>query len=424
MSQAPSHEEDPIQPTLLMAGAFAILCAIRLTALPNPYFDEVHYLPAAREILNGGDYINREHPLLGKTIMAAGIGIFGDNPWGWRIFPLLAGVITLVASMRAMWHATRTRFASLAFGLLLASGFILLVQSRIAMLDIYMACFLSLAAWQFSAAIRRPEQGQLRLAATGVFLGLAMGAKWSAVPVAMLPGLVFFFARLSAGRRRLLTSQRGIPVPGVSLLEAFLWLGVVPLVLYWATFAPAFFLVDNTFASDGIFAMHQEMLALQTQILAPHNYQSNWPDWVTNTRGIWYFFEPVDGLHRGVLLIGNPVTMLLGLPALIWCLLTGISKRNWPALAMAIGYIASLGLWLFAAKSVQFYFHYFVPHFFLLGALTLALEEYWRSGVRWVPIGALAISLGVFAWFYPALTAAAFNEPMDFLNYAWIEGWR
>ena len=177
MSQAPSHEEDPIQPTLLMAGAFAILCAIRLTALPNPYFDEVHYLPAAREILNGGDYINREHPLLGKTIMAAGIGIFGDNPWGWRIFPLLAGVITLVASMRAMWHATRTRFASLAFGLLLASGFILLVQSRIAMLDIYMACFLSLAAWQFSAAIRRPEQGQLRLAAAGVFLGLAMGAK-------------------------------------------------------------------------------------------------------------------------------------------------------------------------------------------------------------------------------------------------------
>ncbi|RGP41036.1 putative dolichyl-phosphate-mannose--protein mannosyltransferase [Altererythrobacter insulae] len=424
MSQAPLHEEDPIQPTLLMAGAFAILCAIRLTALPHPYFDEVHYLPAAREILSGGDYINREHPLLGKTIMAAGISVFGDNPWGWRVFSLLAGVITLVASMRAMWHATRTRFASLAFGLLLASGFILLVQSRIAMLDIYMACFLSLAAWQFSAAIRRPEQGRLRLATTGLFLGLAMGAKWSAVPVAMLPGLVFFFARLSAGRRRFFTSQRGIPIPGISLLEAFLWLGVVPLIVYWATFAPAYFLVDNTLGRDGIFAMHKEMLALQTQILAPHNYQSNWPEWVTNTRGIWYFFEPVDGLHRGVLLIGNPFTMLLGLPALTWCLLTGISKRNWPALAMAIGYIASLGLWLFATKSVQFYFHYFVPHFFLLGALALALEEYWRSGAKWVSIGALAISLGVFAWFYPALTAAAFNDPMDFLNYAWLEGWR
>ena len=113
MSEAPDHDADPILPALALAGVFAVLGTMRLTTLQTPYFDEVHYLPAAREILNGGDYINREHPLLGKTVMAAGIGIFGDSPLGWRIFSLLAGVITLLASMRAMWHATRTRFATL-----------------------------------------------------------------------------------------------------------------------------------------------------------------------------------------------------------------------------------------------------------------------------------------------------------------------
>ena len=199
MSLAPKHDIDPIKPTLALAAIFTGLCLVRLTILPAPYFDEVHYLPAAREILAGGDYINREHPMLGKTIMALGIWIIGDTPLGWRLLPVLAGAVTLFASMRAMWHATRTRFATLAFGVLLATGFMLLVQARIAMLDIFLVCFLSIAAWQFSSAIRRPEQGRLRLAATGAFLGLAMGVKWSAIPLAILPGLVFFLARLSAG---------------------------------------------------------------------------------------------------------------------------------------------------------------------------------------------------------------------------------
>ena len=106
MSQAPAHDRDPLKQSLAIAGVFALLGAIRLTALPQPYFDEVHYLPAARELLNGGQYLNREHPLLGKTIMAAGIWLLGDDPIGWRTFPLVAGTVALIASIRAMWHAT------------------------------------------------------------------------------------------------------------------------------------------------------------------------------------------------------------------------------------------------------------------------------------------------------------------------------
>ena len=424
MSQAPAHPNDPILPTLAIAAVFAILSALRLTTLQAPYFDEVHYLPAAREMLSGGRYLNPEHPLLGKTILAAGIWLLGDTPIGWRAFPLIAGVITLVACMRAMWHATRTSFSTIAFGILLASGFMLLVQSRIAMLDIFMACFLALAAWQFSAAIRRPEQGRWRLAATGVFLGAAMAAKWNAIPVAMVPGIVFFLGRLSAGRRRLLTSRRGTPVPGVSLLEAFVWLGLLPLLIYAASFLPAYFLQDNTLSRDGIFAMHQEILALQTQVLAPHAYQSNWPEWVTNTRAIWYFYEPVDGVQRGVMLLGNPLTMLLGIGALVWCLVTGAIGREWPRLAMMVGYLSSLGLWFVAEKSVQFYYHYFVPHFFLLGALALALDAMWRSGHRYTPIVVLAGSVAMLAWFYPILSAAPLTGEMGFLDYAWLEGWR
>ena len=37
-----------------------------------------------------------EHPPLGKLIIVAGIEIFGDNPWGWRFFPILFGTASIV----------------------------------------------------------------------------------------------------------------------------------------------------------------------------------------------------------------------------------------------------------------------------------------------------------------------------------------
>ncbi|ALE16874.1 hypothetical protein AMC99_01582 [Altererythrobacter epoxidivorans] len=424
MSQAPAQPRDPLGASLALSFAFVFLAAIRLTTPSTPYFDEVHYLPAARELLVSGLYINREHPLLGKEIIALGIAIFGDEPLGWRIFPLIAGGITLFASMRAMWFASLSRFSTLSFGVLMATGFMLFVQSRIAMLDIFMAAFIAIAAWQFAGAIREPETGRRRLIATGIALGCAMASKWNAIPLAVMPGIAFFIARLSAGRRRLLTSKRGIPVPGISLLEAFAWLGVVPLAVYAATFIPAESFRDTPFATHGLVAFHREMLALQTQVLQPHPYQSTWPEWVLDLRAIWYLYEPVDGAQRGILLLGNPLTMLLGLPALGWCAWTGWLRRDWARLGVVIGYLASLGLWLVADKSVQFYYHYFLPSFFLLGALALALDALAEAGRRKLSLGVLAASIAIFVYFYPILSAAPLENAQSFLNWAWLEGWR
>lgn len=203
-----------------------------------------------------------------------------------------------------------------------------------------------------------------------------------------------------------------------------MWLGALPLAIYALTFLPAYHFRDTPFAVHGLIDFHREMYALQTQVLDPHPYQSNWPDWVLNLRAIWYLYEPVDGAQRGVLLVGNPLTMLLGIPALIWCALTGFGHKHWARVAVVIGYMASLGLWLFAAKSVQFYYHYFLPHLFLLGALALALDALWQGGRRKLVMLVLAGSLGFFAYFYPILSAAPLEGPQSFLNWSWITGWR
>lgn len=420
MSHAPAHPRDPIGWCALLSLAFLALCLLGLGVPSQPYFDEVHYLPAARALLDGSDYLNREHPLLGKEIIALGIAILGDGPWGWRIFSAIAGAGALFAFMRALWFASLRRFATLAFGVLLATGFMLFVHARIAMLDVFMVAFFALMLWQLAAAMREPEQGRWRLATAGVALGLAMAAKWNAAPLAVLPGLAFFMARLSAGRRRLFTSKRGVPVPGMSLVEAAVWLGAVPLAVYAATFVPAMFLEQNALRPTGLIAFHREIIALQESVIKPHPYQSTWLDWVLNNRAIWYLYEPADGAQRGVVLIGNPLTMLLGLPALAWCLWVGLVQRRWDALAVMVLYAASLGFWIVADKPIQFYYHYFLPSCFLLAALALALDAMPRK-FGW---GVLMASVALFAWFHPILSADALAGEHSFAHWMWLDSWR
>jgi len=423
MSRAPEQVQDPLRWCAVLALAFWLACLPHLTAVPHAYFDEVHYLPAARELLALDEFTNREHPLLGKELIALGIALFGDNPVGWRLLPTLLGTLALFGAMRALWFASESRFATLAYGVLLATGFHLFVHARIAMLDIFYLGFLALAAWQFAAAIRQPEQGRWRLALTGVALGLAMGAKWNALVVAMVPGLTFLVARALAGRRRLLMSRRGAPVPGTTLLEATLWLGVVPLAVYAATYLPGFLFRLHPI-TEGLVFHHQFMLSQQEQVLKPHPYQSTWEQWVLNARSIWYLYEPVEGVQRGIMLIGNPLTMLFGLPALAWCAWHGLVRRYWAALGVALVYAVSLGFWVIASKPVQFYYHYALPSMALLAALALACDALWRNGWHKSALAPVVGSVLVFGWFYPIISGAPLVGPDSFAVWTWMEAWR
>ncbi|OBX20566.1 hypothetical protein A9995_02330 [Erythrobacter sp. QSSC1-22B] len=428
MNSSVRPDHDPRAWCQALTLVFWLVCLIRLAIPSIPYFDEVHYLPAARELLALGEFTNREHPLLGKQLLALGIALLGDNPWGWRLVPSLFGALALYAAMRALWHATQSRFATLTYGALLATGFLLFVHARIAMLDVFYIAFLALAFWQGAGAMREPETGRRRLALAGVVIGLAMAAKWNALVLAPVPGLVFLAMRAMAGRRRLLLSRRGAPVPGITLVEAALWLGLVPLLVYAASYLPGFWFergaIGSAEGAAGLIEHHAAMLGMQSGVTQPHPYSSQWLQWLLNARGIWFLYEPIDEVQRGILLIGNPLTMLLGLPALGWAAWRGIAKREGVPLALVGLYALTLGFWAVADKPVQFYYHYLLPSMFLLAALALTLDALWQSGRRWLAVLPLVGSLGFFVYFYPILSAAPLAGEMAFLQWAWLPGWR
>ena len=424
MTRAAGHPRDPVVWTVALSGVFLALVAVRLTVPSQPFFDEVHYLPAARAILALSHPLNTEHPPLGKELIALGIAVFGDRPLGWRIFPAVLGALGLFAAMRALWFATGSRFATIAFGVLLATAFPLFVQARIAMLDGMMAGFVLVALWMGAAALREHETARWRLAIAGAALGCAMAAKWNAVPIAVLPGLAFLAVRVRTAGRHALTAHRGAPIGGMTLVEAGVWLGLLPLAVYALSYLPFGFLERGAIGAGDLIRIHRNMLELQEQVVTPHTYQSVWWQWVLNWRAIWYLYEVVDGAQRGVLLIGNPLTMWLGLPAMGWCALAGVVRRRWDALGVFVLYAASLGLWIVAAKHVQFYYHYLLPSCFLMAALALALDELWWRGWRRLPLLTLAGACALFAYFWPILTAAPLEGPDAFTRWTWIESWR
>jgi dolichyl-phosphate-mannose-protein mannosyltransferase len=418
-------ERDPLLWCALISLLFAMLVGYQLGIPGEMYFDEVHYVPAARALL-ALQLANAEHPLVAKEAIAAAIGIFGDRPLAWRLPSALMGSIGLFAFGRALWWGSQSRFAALAGMVLLATDFAWFVQSRIAMLDMVMAGFAMVALWQVAAAIRMPRHGRSRLALAGIAMGLALGAKWSVAPVAILLVLALVGARIRAARPRPLEVTETPPIAGLSLIEIVFWLTSVPLATYWLTFMPAFFYPTNPLSPLGIVPWHHYMLQLQNSVMTKHPYQSVWYQWVGNWRAIWYLYEKVDGAQRGIVLIGNPYTMLAGLPAALWCLWAGLRGR-WDALLTVGFYIGCLALWVFSGKPVQFYYHYLLPSSFLMAGLALALDALWRrqDALRWAAPGTLAVSAALFGYFYPIISGAPLHHGVSsFEQWMWLNSWR
>lgn len=426
---AQARKRDPLPLTFAIAIAFFVVVLNRLAIPSKPMFDEIHYLPAARRLIDLTSRLNPEHPLLGKEFIALGIRLLGDGPLGWRMPNAILGAIGLFAGMRALWWASRSAAASVLFGVLLATNFIWFIMSRIAMLDMAMAAMMALGFWQWALAWRRGRR--IHLVLCGMFLGLSLGGKWNGVPLLVLPGLLFAWDRwqaLSGRRRRWLIARDAGPVIGVSLLEAALWLGLWPLCVYLATFAPAFFYQTQPMTLRGLIPWQQYMLKLQDSVVKPHTYMSRWWQWVFNLRPIWFLYQKVDGAQRGVLMLGNPFTMLAGLPALLFCLWDGVRNVKVGGSRLRGGlvlfYAAALVFWALNGKPVQFYYHYELAATFLIAALALVLGEWWEGGLRWPAYVAAGLSVVLFIGFYPILSAGALPRANSYADFTWLRSWR
>jgi dolichyl-phosphate-mannose-protein mannosyltransferase len=420
------RDRDPFWWCAIVVMVFALIAAWHLGTPSRIYFDEVHYVKAARKLL-ALEPFNREHPLFAKELIAASIHWLGDRPVAWRLPSLALGTLGLFAFSRLVWLTSGRAPATIAATLLLATSFLWFVLSRIAMLDMISAGLGMSALWLFASAMHRQAgAARWRLALAGLCMGLSLGAKWSFAPALALPGLLLLAMRLKDRGIRFLAAKGKGPMPGISLVEAGFWIGLFPLAIYWLTFGPEFFYAERTTGPLQFVTRHQDILRLQDSVVKPHTYQSRWYQWVADWRSIWFLYDDVDGAQRGIVALGNPFTMWAGLLALPWALFVGLFRKRGDALVFLTLYAVTLGVWAINGKPVQFYYHYLLPSAFLCACFALLLDDLSRRKDRWrraMPVSLVAAT-AMFAYFYPILSADSLAHKRSFEIWMWLPSWR
>ena len=221
---------DSPYPSRIVVPAVVLLIAagLRLWGLGapgQPYGDESYYVFDASAYLGGAivDPIGDEppavriadeatwvHPPLGKWIIALlGIGPIGQRSIGWRLPSAVFGIAGVALLYLLALHLWRSVWWAGFAALLLALDGLHIVQSRMAMLDIFLTTFVTAAVLflvldrermelpRSSGRWRRIDRlfgSPFRLWA-GIFLGCAVATKWSgAFALPLVAGLCAIWA--------------------------------------------------------------------------------------------------------------------------------------------------------------------------------------------------------------------------------------
>src|SRR5450432_4846628 len=185
VSKSPSVPDLSIVRTAVFAAIiFVIAHFVMLIGITTPekfVFDELHYVPAARQMLEPvlpSPMLNPMHPPLAKQLIALSIRAFGDGPLGWRYPGVLFGSLAVVAIYLCGLALFGSQSSAVATALLAFFNQMLFVQSRIAMLDIFALAFGLFGIAAFMRGFRKPRP-HVPFALAGLAFGLAAACKWS-----------------------------------------------------------------------------------------------------------------------------------------------------------------------------------------------------------------------------------------------------
>lgn len=444
-----------------MALAIVTLGAavVRLAGLATPagfVFDEIFYARnACRFVINTAqcgieDLVSGAHPPLGNWLIGIGIRLFGYEEFGWRIASAIAGiagVALLYALVRRVLaghsSASAATVGATTAAALLATDFLHLVQSRVAMLDSFVTMFVAAAALAvvMDGGRRRGPRGEdigaprwtqrfslgrpWRLAA-GLALGAGIAVKWSGGYVAV--GLVVLLvawevaaaggadAEPRTGASRFGRALRRELVPSLVLL------GLVPLLVYLASYAGRVHgdLLALPWREGSVWreiGEHQlAMLRFHVGLAGDHPYQSAPWSWLLLKRPVAYSFTDGAGGYREVLAMGNPLTWWPGAAALLgvgvrW-VRSGASLAR-PEIVLLAAALSTYLPWLILSGSrTQVFVWYLLPTIpFLYAALGLVAALAWSSVAGRIATGVTAAAIAIsFVFFYPILTAVPLSQ--------------
>ncbi|MGL9619584.1 phospholipid carrier-dependent glycosyltransferase [Bradyrhizobium sp. U531] len=356
-----------VSPSAVVAVAIFLVAHIALLiglTTPNKFvFDEVHYVPAARQMLAPAmsqPMLNPMHPPLAKELIAASIAAFGDNSLGWRYPATLFGALAVVAIYLCGLALFAAQGPAIAAALIAAFNQMLYVQARIAMLDIFALGFGLLATAAFMHGFRR-ERPQALFALAGSLFGLAAACKWSGLFPLGVCIVIVAVIRLMQGWRTLFADAKPSDWyrpdlwPGLRLYHLVLCFAVLPGVAYLACFVP----LHGLSLPDLIEAQRRIFADNTTTAIAGHTYMSAWPSWPLLARPVWFLFDKsTEDNVSAVVFLGNPLVLWPALLALALVLRDFVVERRRDAFLIAAFYFGPWLAWALLPRTLGFIYYY------------------------------------------------------------------
>jgi len=402
----------------MIALVFALAAAVfRFPGLGTPgeeYFDEVYHAKAARQYLAGEQPDEWVHPPTAKLLIAVGVWAFGYKPWAWRLPPALAGTLLAAVFYLLARQVLRTeRAAVLATSLLLADG-VYLVQSRIAMTNIFAVLFQLSAALALVRAAREERLPAGGMALLGLTLGLALSTRWTSLFAWGFLGLVFLILR---GRR--LASLRELSLGVLAFVG-------MPAALYLLSYVP--WMLQGHSVME-VVRQQREVYRYHANLNATHPYFSVWWTWPWLYRPTWYFYKGAEEV-RGIIALGNPALWWASVPVTLWALVAGLRGRDPRLLFAGLGFCCLYLPWGLSPRTLNFSHYLFEAIPYACLSLGTLLDREWDG--QWGPLARVyvAVVMALFALFLPFLTALpvpadlwAFRFPHGPGLWTWFRTW-
>ncbi len=360
--------------SIVLAALLVLGAATRLWHLGHPneiVFDEIHFVAnQARHYLHG-EYFLDPHPPLDKLVITAGIWLFGDHSWSWRIGNAILGIILIATTYLLGRRMTHSRLAATFAGAAILLDGMFLVDSRIGVIDIAYLAFAAISYVLFFRFLETPDNLARRrvLPWMGLALGLCVGSKLYIPAVTFLLVVGFMVWVLMTEKTTVRRDKRTI--------AAVLLVGGVASIAYIAVFLPHYYLGWWGGIED-LFKYYKDVVWYERSVeSATHPYASPWWSWPLMLRPVAYWQDfPKTGKVSTIWGGGNPLLWWGGLTAITIVAVRAFERPKLERSFLVIGYLGYILIWVWIGRTL-FLYHYMASVYLAYIALAWILQQCW-----------------------------------------------
>ncbi len=395
---------------VIVAFLFILILATRFYGLKHPewkVFDEIYYTDFAQKHLSGGEYFD-VHPPMGKLFISQGIRFFGDNPLGWRVSEAFIGVFCVILIYSISQKLFKNKYISLISLFLSLCSTMLLVESRLALINIFIVFFILSTVYLFF--LWKETKNNYILFLSGICFSYALLVKWSALYI-FFPLLAYLL--IDPETRKLFYQEFIIKWYNLAIL----------LMLSVTTYFVIFQLTD--ISQFSLFDWHAQAFGFHKNLTQTHPYASKWYTWLLMIRPICIEYKDLDngGKIVGILQIGNLAIFWTSIVAIIYAIFRFFkNEKNKNILFFIVISIFSFLLpWVFISR-ISFLYLFLPAVPFLIILVSWFVYNLLRTKYNIIGFIILLLAFSWFVYFFPIVVGMPVTKE-QYQQRMWLKTW-